>query len=336
MCRSASSPQSRAFGTLPTGAGVEAWTLTGTGGLTLEAITYGGIVTRLLVPDRKGRLADMVLGFEELEPYRTDRAYFGAIVGRVAGRISGAKFRLDGKLYSLEANDPPNHLHGGPLGFSRCVWHATPVNRPDGAPSLRLTRLSLDGEEGYPGNVEVSIIYTVTNDNAFMIETEAASDWPTPFALAHHSYFNLAGEGSGSIADQELQIEADEFVPTDEWMTLSGRVAPVAAGVNDFRCARRLGDAIPLLSRNHGELYRLRKPGEQGLDSRPSKAARLVHARSGRVLEVATTTPYMQLYTAAALDGSITGKSGIAYQRHAGVCLECQESQGLVILCRIC
>ena len=319
------SPQSRVFGFLPSGEGVEAWTLTGASGLTLEAITYGGIVTRLLAPDRNGNLADVVLGHQELEPYLTDLCYFGAIVGRVAGRISAAKFQLDGKFYSLAANDPPNHLHGGSLGFNRRVWDAMPVKRPDGAPSLRLTRRSPDGEEGYPGNIDVSVTYTLTNDNVFLIETEAASDRPTPVALTHHSYFNLAGESSASIDDHVLQIEADEFVPTDEWMTLMGRVEPVVAGVNDFRHARRLGDAIPLLYQNHGDFYRLPERAGQRLGSGPATAARLVHAGSGRVLEVATTAHCLQLYTGAALDGSVVGKSGIAYRRHAGVCLECQE-----------
>jgi aldose 1-epimerase len=320
-----SSPQSRVFGFLPSGEGVEAWTFTGASGLTLEMITYGGIVSRLLAPDRNGNLADVVLGYQGLEPYLTDRCYFGAIVGRVAGRISAAKFQLDGKFYSLAVNDPPNHLHGGLLGFSRRVWDAMPVERPDGAPSVRLTRRSPDGEEGYPGNVDVSVTYTLTNDNAFLIETEAVSDRPTPVALTHHSYFNLAGESSASINDHVLQIEADEFVPTDEWMTMLGRVEPVAAGVNDFRQARRLGDAIPLLYRNHGDVYRLRERAGQRLGSAPAKAARLVHTGSGRVLEVATTAPYLQLYTGAALDGSVVGKSRIVYRRHAGVCLECQE-----------
>jgi len=295
---------------------VEAWTLTGASGLVLEAITYGGIVTRLLAPDHNGSPADVVLGFPQLDPYLNDRHYFGAIVGRVAGRISAAKFELDGKVYTLAANDPPNHLHGGPAGFSRRVWNATPVERPDGAPSLLLTRRSPDGEEGYPGNIDVSVTYTITNANEFLIETEAASDQPTPFALTHHSYFNLAGESSGSIADHELQIESDEYVPSDECMALQGRLAPVEDG-NNFRHLRKLGNAIPSLHRNHGDLYKLR--------DRPTAAARLVHAESGRLLEVATTEPYMQLYTAAALDGSVVGKSGIAYQRHAGVCLECQE-----------
>ncbi len=299
--------------------------MTGAGGLVLEAITYGGVVTRLLAPDRRGRLADVVLGYSDLAPYLADRCYFGAIVGRVAGRITQARFALDGEVFRLEANDGPNHLHGGPGGFSRRLWKATPVERADGAPSLRLSRRSPDGEEGYPGNLDVSVTYTVANDNRFVIETEAAADRATPLALTHHSYFNLAGEGSGAIADHQLQIDADEYVPTDERMTLLGRLEPVAKGGNDFREARRLGDAIPSLFQNHGDVYRLRGDATRNQGSAVAMAARLVHAESGRVLQVATTAPYMQLYTAAALDGTLVGKSGVAYRRHAGVCLECQE-----------
>ena len=299
--------------------------MTGAAGLVLEAITYGGIVTRMLAPDRGGELADIVLGFTELAPYLEDRRYFGAIVGRVAGRITNARFEIDGEVYRLEPNEAPNHLHGGPGGFSRRLWTATPVQRADRAPSLRFARLSPDGEEGYPGCVDVSVTYTVTDNNCFLIESEAVTDRPTPFALTHHSYFNLGGHDFGSIADHELQIDADEFVPTDERMTLLGRLEPVVEGGNDFRKPRRLGDAIPSLFQNHGDVYRLRGASEHGHRSARATAARLVHPESGRVLEVATTAPYMQLYTGAALDGSVMGKSGIAYQRHAGVCLECQE-----------
>ncbi len=294
----------------------------------LEAINYGGIVTRLLVPDRHGEMADIVLGYGTLDLYLTDCNYFGAIVGRVAGRISGARFYLDGNLYSLAANDGPNHLHGGTVGFNRVLWTASPVGRPGEAPALRFSRRSTDGEEGYPGDLDASVTYTVTNSNVFLIETEASTTKATPFSLTHHSYFNLRGEGSGSIFDHELQIEADSFVPTDRSMTLLGRLEALVPGVNDFRSARPLGDLIPRLFQNHGDLYRLRKPMEKGPEVGPAFAARLVDPASGRMLEVSTDAPYMQLYTAAALDGSIEGKSGVAYPRHAAVCLECHGYPG--------
>jgi aldose 1-epimerase len=314
----------RRFGSLPSGEIVEAWTLSGAGGLVVEALTYGGIVTRLLAPDRTGSLADVVLGFDRLEAYLAGHPYFGAIVGRVAGRISGASFSLEGKTFNLVANDGPNHLHGGICGFDKKVWKATRVDRADGAPSLRLTAASPAGEEGYPGSVDVSVTYTVTDDNTFLIEAEAKTDCPTPFALAHHSYFNLAGEGSGVVEGHTLQIHSDAFVPEDEQMTLLGRLEPVAGGVDDFREPKELRDAIPKLFLNHGSLYRVRSRTVQAPQVEPVPVARLVHAPSGRVLEVSTTETYMQFYTGAFLDSALIGKSGVAYGPYSGICLECQ------------
>jgi aldose 1-epimerase len=315
---------SRTFGFLSNGEPVEAWTLRGSGGLTLEAITRGATVTRLLVPDSNGCVADVVLGFSSLDSYLNDHAYFGAVVGRVAGRIRGARFNLEGNDYEIAPNERPNHLHGGIRGFDKRIWTASPIEGPGGAPSLRLTYRSPDGEEGYPGTVDVAVTYTITHDNAFLIETEAVTDRPTPFSLTHHSYFNLAGEGTGTIADHKLQILADEFVFTDERMALLGRLGPVEGRGNDFRQLRSLGDAIPQLFQSHGDLYPIRKTAQECVQSEPVPAARLVHPASGRVLEVSTTNSHLQLYTGAALDGSVIGKSGFPYRRHAGVCLECQ------------
>src|SRR5271165_4342652 len=317
-----SSLKSRFFCRLPGGESVESWTMTGPGGLEVEVITYGGIVTRLLVPDRKGRLADVVLGFNDLDSYLAGHPYFGAIIGRVAGRITGARFDLDGKTYELARNEAPNHLHGGVQGFDKKLWTATPFDAPGGVCSLRLTYRSRDGEEGYPGTVGVVVTYTVTPENVFLIETEAVTDRPTPLNLTHHSYFNLAGEDSGSIYDHELQIHADRYVPTDEHMTLLGCYASVAGQGNDFREGQRLGAAIPQLFRNHGDLYRIRKPGTaHGRELVP--VARLVDPGSGRALSISSTESHLQLYTSAALDGSLIGKSGVPYARHAAVCLEC-------------
>ncbi len=310
---------SRPFGLLPTGQPIDAWTFNGPGGLLLETITYGGAVTRLLVPDREGRMADVVLGFNDLDSYLASNAFFGANAGRVAGRLTGGAFQLDGKIYDLVRNDPPNHLHGGLQGFDKKVWTATPLKRLDGAPSLRLTYRSRDGEEGYPGNVDVAITYTLGADATFLIETEAVTDHPTPFSTTHHSYFNLAGEGTGSVADHELQIHAAEAISTDKFMTLLGVRKAVTNHGNDFRQPRRLGDAIPSLFKNHGDLY--------ALDSSISllaPAARLVHPGSGRVLSVSTTEAYLQLYTGASLRGDLPGKSNIPYGPYAGICLECE------------
>lgn len=303
---------------------MDAWTLSGACGLTIEVITYGASVTRLLTPDREGRMADVVLGFDNLSAYSSYPGYFGSVVGRVAGRISNARFTLDGERYELVPNDPPNHLHGGRTGFDKRIWKAIPMEAVNGNPSLRLSYRSPHLEEGYPGTLDAAVTYTVTEDNVLVVEMRGDADRPTPFSLTLHPYFNLAGEGVGTIGDHELQIYSDEFIATDEFMTLQGKVTAVADAANDFRYPRVLREAIPSLSLHHGDLYVIRRgPGETRADS-PVSAARLTHPASGRVLQISTTATHMQLYTAAALDGSLTGKSGIAYPRHAGVCLECQ------------
>ena len=322
VSRSASFLQSRGFGFLPTGQAVEAWTLHGAGGLECEVITYGGIVTRLSAPDREERMGDVVLGFNTLDSYLAGHPYFGAIAGRVAGRITDARFHLEGKTYELARNDSPNHLHGGIEGFDKKIWAATPEDRPDGAPSLRLAYRSPDAEEGYPGNVDILVIYTVTADNAFLIETEATTDRPTPFSLTHHSYFNLAGEGAGTIEGHELQIKAEYYAPADDRMALLGRRESVIKHGNDFSQPRHLAEAIPRLFQSHGDLYFL--PRSDSSDNVPRLAARLFEPTSGRVLTVSTTEDCLQFYTGVSLDGSLIGKSGRPYGRHAGLCLECE------------
>jgi aldose 1-epimerase len=211
-------------------------------------------------------------------------------------------------------------LHGGIEGFDKRLWRARPVDREDGAPSLRLSYDSPDGEEGYPGNVHVAVTYTVTNQNEFLIETEAASDRTTPLSLTHHSYFNLAGESSGSIADHRLEIFASEFVPVDEHLTATGRLEPTSLHGSVFQTPRRVGDAIGLLYQGHGDLYAL--PHRNG--SKMRLAARLEDLVSGRLMTVSTTESYLQLYTGSHLNCSSKGKSGAVYAPHAGICLECE------------
>lgn len=308
----------------PDGVRVDAWTLCGLGGLSVEIITYGAAITQLLAPDREGRFADVVLGFDNLDAYFSHAAYFGSVVGRVAGRVSHAKISLDGEIYELVPNEPPNHLHGGIRGFDKRIWNAAPEENTTGEPSLRLTYRSAHMEEGYPGSVDVAVTYTVTHDNTLLVETEGATDRPTPFSLTLHHYFNLAGEGSGSIADHELLIDADEFIQTDESMTLLGRPIPVTESQNDFRRPRRLGEVIPSLFRSHGDLYVIRRTGEGNRTATPLPVARLVHPASGRALQVSTTATHLQLYTSVGLDGSLTGKSGAVYPQFSGVCLECE------------
>jgi aldose 1-epimerase len=316
--------KSRSFGHLPTGEAVEAWTLTGAGGLAVEIITFGGIVTRIVAPDRDGKMADVALGFDNLDRYVAGHPHFGAITGRVAGRTTAGKFTLDGVDYSLVINDPPNHLHGGIKGFDKRIWAATPIERPDGAPSVRLTYHSPEGEEGYPGNLDVAVTYTVTADNTFLIETDASTDRATPLNLTNHTYFNLAGEGAGPMTAHTMQIFADQYVPTDTYMTLLGRLEPVGIG-NDFRQPRVLGEAIPHIFQSHGDVYLLHHKSAPGQEPDLAPAAHVVDPASGRVLDVSTTEKYVQFYTAWHLNGSIVGKSGVPYQQYAAFCLECHN-----------
>ncbi|MCF7689837.1 MAG: galactose mutarotase [Cephaloticoccus sp.] len=308
------------FGTLPSGESIEKFVLTNAAGASLEVITYGGIVTALRVPDRLGDLADVVLGFDNLKAYVAGHPYFGAIIGRIAGRVTGGLLKIEGQTHQLACTDGPNHLHGGKIGFDKRLWRANPVNRPDGADSLRLTYHSPDGEEGYPGNLDVAITYTLTANNEFIIESEATSDRVTPLSLANHSYFNLAGEGSGIIADHAVQIFADACVPADNDMTLTGQRQSVDGTPNDFRTARRLGDVLPRLFKSHGENYLLRP----SVSAAPSVVARVIEPASGRALTVSTDDCCLQFYTGVSLDGTLTGKSGRNYPRHGALCLECQ------------
>lgn len=302
---------------------MQLWTLASGTGASVEILNYGGIVRVLRVPDRNGRMADVVLGFDRLEPYLKRHPYFGAIIGRIAGRVSGGRLVIEGHEYLLARNDRGNHLHGGRVGLDQRLWQATPVSRPDGADSLRLTYRSPDGEEGYPATLDLAVTYTFTADQALIVETETKADRPTPACLAHHSYFNLGGEGSGSVADHEIQIVADACVPTDAAMTLSGRRESVAGSARDFRRPRLLGPVLPQLFEAHGDFYLLRAPAATA-PAQPVFAARVVHATSGRTLDVSTNNPCLQFYTGSALDGTLTGKSGRVYGPHAGLCLECQ------------
>lgn len=296
---------------------MEAYTLEGGRGASIEVITYGGIVRSLCVPDRRGRVADVVLGFDKLDPYLADHPYFGAITGRVAGRIPGARFTVGGVTCELAKNDGPNHLHGGWKGLDKRLWKAVPVERADGADSLLLGYHSPDGEEGYPGTVDFSVTYTFTSDNVFEIESVASSDRLTPVSLTNHSYFNLAGEGSGDIFDHDLTVFAERAFLVDEILTPLGRTVPVGGTVGDFSSPRRLGDAVPHLFQRHGDCYQL--PGGDSL----SLAARVRDPVSGRELAVSTTESCLQIYTSAYLECASSGKSGRAYLPYTGLCLEC-------------
>lgn len=307
--------QQRAFGKTKNGEPVEEYTLAVPGGLTARILTYGGILRELQVPDRKGNMADVVLGFNDLESYLAGHPYFSCITGRVAGRLTGGKFTLDGKDYALAINHAPNHLHGGETGLDKRIWKAE-AKEINGLPQLRLFYLSPDGEEGYPGNVHISVTYSLGAENELQVEYEAVTDKATPLNLTVHPYFNLSGEGSGSAEDHVLQILADDYAPTNETMTLMGHRMPVAGVGNDFTQPRRVRDALPQLWKQHGDLYFAR-----GNSLR--MVAKLTDPRSGREMTLASTEPCVQFYTGMGLDGSLTGKNGTKYAQFAGLCLEC-------------
>jgi aldose 1-epimerase len=314
-----------AFGRLPDGRPVESFTLTNAGGVELRAISYGAIIVSLRVPDREGRLDDVVLGHDDLEGYLAKSAYFGALVGRYGNRIAGGRFTLDGRTYTLATNNGPNHLHGGVRGFDKQLWKAEPFERP-GATGIVFTRVSPDGEEGYPGNLDVRVTYTLTDGNEVSFEYFATTDKPTVVNLTQHSYFNLAGDGKRDVLGHELTIDADRFTPVDKTLIPTGVLAPVAGTPFDFRKPAGIGARIGADDeqiRNGGGYdhnFVLNRRGE-GL----SRAARVFEPTTGRTMDVATTEPGVQFYSGNFLDGSIKGKGGRAYARRYGFCLETQH-----------
>lgn len=313
----------RPFGTLPDGHAVTLATLTGPTGLSCDIADCGATLVALRVPAADGGSVDVVLGFPDLAGYLAPHPYIGVTVGRVAGRIAGARMRVDDRDHELAANEPPHHLHGGRVAFDKRLWKAMPTAGDE--PSLRLELFSPDGEEGYPGNVHVAVTYTVTRDHALRIRYEATTDMATPLALTNHAYFNLAGEGRGTILDHTLEVRADETAAVDASMAPVGRRAPVTPA-NDFNRPRLLADAVPGLFRQHGDDYFIRRAEPRELVT----AVVFAHPPSGLSMTVRTTEDTVQVYTGKVLDGSLRGKSGAAYPTHAGLCLECQGCSGAV------
>ena len=309
------------FGVTPEGTPVDLYALSN-GRMTVKVITYGAIVTEIHVPDRRGGLADVVLGFDNLDDYQARNPHFGAMTGRFANRIAGGKFALDGKEYTLAVNNGPNSLHGGRKGFDKYVWKAEDVSGPEGA-AVRLSHLSPDGDEGYPGNLSVRVTYTVTADDALKIDYTATTDAPTPINLTNHSYFHLGGPASGTILGHEMQIEADRYTPVDSTSIPTGTLAPVAGTPMDFTSPTPIGAQIDRMTGDPGGYdhnYVLR--GGTGLET---PDARVRDPRSGRVLEFFTTEPGVQFYTGNYLNGTLTGKGGVVYRKHQGFCLEAQH-----------
>jgi aldose 1-epimerase len=308
------------FGKTSDGTPVELYVLKN-GKTAVKVMTYGAIVTEIDTPDRDGKEGDIVLGFDNLEGYLGKHPYFGATVGRVANRIAKAKFTLNGKDYTLAQNDGPNTLHGGLKGFDKVVWKAEEVKSPDG-PSVKMSYRSPDGEEGYPGNLDVSVTFTVTDENELRIEYTATTDKATPINLSNHSYFNLGGRTSESILGHELMLEASRYTPVDSTLIPTGEIAPVAGTPLDFTKPTAIGARIDQLK---GEP----KGYDHNfvLDSGTSVvlAARAYDPKTGRVLEMLTTEPGVQFYSGNFLDGTNVGKDGIAYRKHHGFCLEAQH-----------
>ena len=306
------------FGRLDTP--VQLYTLTNIHGLVARITNYGAIVTELHVPDRDGRLADVVLGFESLDSYVAGHPYFGAIVGRVANRIRNAEFTLEGRRYALAANDRPHHLHGGRQGWDKVVWSAAAADTAEG-PALELTYVSRDGEEGYPGTVTARTIYTLTNNNELKVEMQATTDTTTLVNMAHHSYWNLGGHDSGTILDHELTLHADRYTPGSP-MVPDGRIAQVTGTPFDFTSARPIGRTLTQaggtpIGYDHNFVV-------DGEPDRLRPVARLKDPRSGRVMTLSADQPGVQFYTGNFLNGATTGK-GSTHVQYAALCLETQK-----------
>jgi len=302
---------------------VELYTLTNANGMEARIMTYGGTVVSLKVPDRHGKFGDVVLGYETLDGYLKNSPYFGAIIGRYGNRIGKARFSLNGKEYTLPKNNGENTLHGGLKGFGTVVWKGKEVKSKDGI-GLSLSYLSKDGEEGFPGNLTVTVVYTLTNNNELKIDYTATTDKATVVNLTNHSYFNLAGEGG--ILNHELIIDASRFTPVDSGLIPTGELRSVKGTPMDFTQATVIGARIDQkdeqLTAGRGYDHNWVLNNGTG---RLALAARVYEPGSGRVMEVHTTEPGLQFYSGNFLDGSITGKGGQVYKQRYGLCLETQH-----------
>lgn len=311
--------QKESFGQTPEGKKIDLYTLTNPSGLKVRIMNYGAVLVSLEVPDRDGKLADITLGYDSLEGYIKASPYFGAIVGRYANRIAKGKFTLNGVEYQLATNNGENHLHGGVKGFDKVVWNAREVETKEGV-GVKLTYLSKDGEEGYPGNLTCTVIYTLTKNNELKINYEAETDKATPINLTHHSYFNLAGQGRCDILGHELMLNADRYTPVDESLIPTGEIKGVKDSSMDFTHPMPIGSRIDQVPGGYDHNYVLNSGGGW-----LRLAAKVYEPTSGRVMEIYTTEPGSQFYSGNFLDGSITGKSGKLYNKHYAFCLETQH-----------
>ncbi len=313
------------FGVTKDGKQVYAFILTNSQGAHIKVLTYGAILSQVYMPDRNNKMTDVVLGYDSLEKYLVKNAQFGTIVGRYGNRIARGKFTLDGVEYNLPVNNGPNHLHGGPQGFDKKVWDAQTVSG-DGYVGVKLHYLSQDGEEGYPGDLDVYVTYSLNDSNEVKIEYAATTDKPTVLNLTNHSYFNLNGQGNGDVLGEELTIYADLYIPTDSTAIPIGPLAEVKGTPFDFRQAHSIGERIY----ENNEQLKFGKGYDHSFVIRgdPGKlrpAAKVYDKNSGRIMEVLTTQPAVQLYIGNNLNTSFVGKDGKVYDKYYAVCLETQH-----------
>jgi aldose 1-epimerase len=313
-----------AFGKTDSGEAVDLFVLTNDKGMKAKVMAYGALLTELHVPDKNGKLDDVVLGFDDLKGYLGSHPYFGATVGRVANRVAKGRFTLDGKEYKLATNNGPNALHGGNKGFDKVVWKASAADKAQ--PAVTFSYVSPDGEEGYPGTLKVQVTYTLKPDNELSIHYEATTDKATPVNLSNHSYFNLLGARSGAtVLDHIVQLAADKYTPVDETLIPTGELKPVAGTPFDFTRPHKIGERIKETGGNpvgyDHNFVLTRELNGQKVDW----AARVVEQKTGRAMEMRTTEPGVQFYTGNFLDGKLKGKGGVAYPQYGGFCLESQH-----------
>lgn len=317
--------QKSAYGQLPDGRTADLYTLRNEAGMTVGITNYGGLVVALTAPDKTGKFEDVTLGFDSLSTYVKNNPFFGALVGRYGNRIAKGKFTLDGKTYTLVTNNMGNHLHGGKVGFDKVLWTATPVDGEE--PALKLTYTAKDGEEGYPGNLAVTVTYTLQKDNAVKIDYAATTDKPTVVNLTNHTYFNLTGGAKRDVLDHVVTLNADRFVPVDKTLIPTGKLQPVAGTPFDFTKPTRIGDRIDDTTNeqikfgggyDHCWVFGDNSPALKAI-------ATVYEPTSGRVMTVQTTEPAVQFYTGNFLNGSVTGREGKPYQKRFAFCLETEH-----------